>query len=70
MLIGLKMHIGFVKTVFLKIWLTIVRGIYRGKFFMHVLDRSIFQKPKRLMTFRQFVIRPLIPKLFISSRFS
>ena len=44
-----------------------VEEIYLGKFFMHVLDRSILQKSKRLMTSLKFVIRPLIFKLLKST---
>ena len=46
-----------------------VEEIYLGKFFMHVLDRSILQKSKRLMTSLKFVIRPLIFKLLKSTRY-
>ena len=47
--------------------------IYQGKFFMHVLERSILRKSKRLMTSLQFVIRPLdshLPKKIISISFN
>lgn len=42
--------------------------IYKGEFFIHVLDRTILQNSKILMTSLQFVIRPIILKLLKSTR--
>ena len=58
MLIGLEMHLGFVNLVFEKFLLAMVGEIYYGEIFIHVSDRSILQKSKKLMTSLQFVIRP------------
>ena len=63
------MHQGFVIENFLKTSLAMVGDIYQGEFFMHVSDRSILQKSKRLMTSLKFVIRPLISKLIKSKRY-
>ena len=67
-LIGLEMQLSVVNIVSLKSLLTMVTDIYTGKLFMPVLDRTILQKSKKLMSSLQFVIRPLISKLLNSSR--
>ena len=67
-LIGLEMQLSVVNIVSLKSLLTMVTDIYTGKLFMPVLDRTILQKSKKLMSSLQFVIRPLISKLINSSR--
>ena len=67
MLIGLEMQLGFVNIVFLNFLLAMVGETCYGEIFIHVLDRSILQKSKRLMTSLQFLIRPLISKLLKST---
>ena len=67
-LIGLEIQLSVVNIVSLKSLLTMVTDIYTGKLFMPVLDRTILQKSKKLMSSLQFVIRPLISKLLNSSR--
>ena len=47
---------GFVNIYFKKFFSTMVGEIYQGEFFMHVSDRSILEKSKRLMTSLQFVL--------------
>ena len=67
-LIGLEMQLSVVNIVSLKSLLTMVTDIYTGKLFMPVLDRTILQKSKKLMSSLQFVIRPLISNILNSSR--
>ena len=69
MLFALEMHLCFVIIVFLKKKMLTMVEIYQGEFFMHVLERSILQKSKRLITHLQFVIEPLISKLLKSTRY-
>ena len=61
------MQLGFVNIVFLNFLLAMVGETCYGEIFIHVLDRSILQKSKRLMTSLQFLIRPLISKLLKST---
>ena len=67
-LIGLEIHLGFLNIVFEKVLSTTVGEISQGEFFIHVLDRTILQNSKILMTSLQFVIRPIILKLLKSTR--